>query len=551
MENLTLPVLPADGESQKHRQQSILRMAEQRHRSARSLQRAELALCAAAHPDFTRGGGERMLLDKVERMSPRQLLLVARLRLPQGGGIWLRRLLLSSLESDSIDSNQRSDLLRFALRQTNPGGKHNAVVMAVTEALVLSSPRSWLPNKRLSLDFFDSLKNMNFFEMLKSGARDDNLKEWNHHNLWAMSETLTKTLPDGMFSQLSNFIIQRYLDVLEGKDKDNIVVIRHLQTNLASLILNGLLRPVELHIYADEAKAAAEREGGGSVRIEGAVQDFLSTRLTLLKEVGSSGPDKNVVLGTVEVLELSCFDSDLKQAWELVEKVGHLHTLRLPDADIKISYDTLRWLLELQERWRFYLVHLEMSDLRVELAVEKDRLGNVQHDLGQNVFKKLPRLQTMNLSVGYTVREGRQRHSKLRDPRSFFSLGRATIMQATWLAPKLRVLDWSGIYLTEDTFSTLLETVLALEQKESIRDFNYSCAIRRELHTDFRFEGDCNVTILSILLAKMPALEGLTFTTQWLLSPDKSFINEAKTEADLQEIADVLVGTPSISRLNL
>eukprot|EP00971_Amphidinium_carterae_P285881 5676337-Amphidinium_carterae.1 len=82
-----------------------------------------------------------------------------------------------------------------------------------------------------------------------------------------------------------------------------------------------------------------------------------------------------------------------------------------------------------------------MSNLDAELDVEKDLLGNVQRELGQDVFKKLHRLQTMNLSVGYTMRNGRRRHTKLRDPRVFFSLGRAMLMQATWLAPKLRVLD--------------------------------------------------------------------------------------------------------------
>eukprot|EP00971_Amphidinium_carterae_P040418 793267-Amphidinium_carterae.1 len=139
MEDLTLPVLPVDGESQKHRHLSILRMAERRYRHPRSAKRAVLALCAAAHPDFTQGGGERMLLDKVKRMDTATLLKKA-MEFPQGG-IWLRRLLFSSLESDFLDSNmRRNTLLRSALVLENAEGKHDAVVTAVTEALVLSSP---------------------------------------------------------------------------------------------------------------------------------------------------------------------------------------------------------------------------------------------------------------------------------------------------------------------------------------------------------------------------------------------------------------------------
>eukprot|EP00971_Amphidinium_carterae_P272176 5401876-Amphidinium_carterae.1 len=118
--------------------------------------------------------------------------------------------------------------------------------------------------------------------MLKNTKNLDTVSLRN--NLVAMSQTLRSTLPDGMFDRWSNYIIQRYLKVFDSDDKHNIDVIRNLRQNLKYLEYNSLVSPVELHIYADEAKAAAEREGGGTVRIETAVKAFLSSQLTLLKD---------------------------------------------------------------------------------------------------------------------------------------------------------------------------------------------------------------------------------------------------------------------------
>eukprot|EP00971_Amphidinium_carterae_P260470 5167759-Amphidinium_carterae.1 len=108
-------------------------------------------------------------------------------------------------------------------------------------------------------------------------------------------------------------------------------------------------------------------------------------------------------------------------------------------------------LVKFQERWRDSLVHWDMSDLDtedLETELAQGQLWN-GHELGRDVFQKLHRLQTVDLSAKW---------DDWRNENKFLSLGRLAFMQAAWLAPELRVLDWSGIHVLGAGVDLLMET---------------------------------------------------------------------------------------------
>eukprot|EP00971_Amphidinium_carterae_P104196 2063491-Amphidinium_carterae.1 len=258
----TLPVLPVAGQSLEHRQQSILTMAEQRHWTL-SVARAELALCAAAHPDFTQG----MLLN-VSELNIRALLRTAR-DFPQGA-FWLQRLLSSSGQW------RRSKLLKESLLLENPEGKHGALVMVATEALARTSPRSWLPDERLSEVFFEMLKDR------KNLAVAVGLK----HNLQVMLETLRRTLPDDVFAGFSNYLVRRYLDLFDSDDRHNPEVIMHLEDNMCFLMNHSYLMPDTLSVNTESyinRRFWRGRGHLGEMEVVRDVQEFIKSQVALLK----------------------------------------------------------------------------------------------------------------------------------------------------------------------------------------------------------------------------------------------------------------------------